>query len=51
MIIFRLIPTASHSEADVVETLDAFEVVAKKLADKEYDLPEMATFVLQDNHM
>ena len=51
MIIFRLIPTASHSEADVVETLDAFEVVAKKLANKEYDLPEMATFVLQDNHM
>ena len=51
MIIFRLIPTASHSEADVVETLDAFEVVAKKLADKEYDLPEMATFVLQDNNM
>lgn len=51
MIIFRLIPTASHSEADVVETLDAFEVVAKKLADKEYDLPEMATFVLQDNQM
>ncbi len=51
MIIFRLIPTASHSEADVVETLDAFEVVAKKLANKEYDLPEMATFVLQDNHI
>ncbi len=51
MIIFRLIPTASHSEADVLETLDAFEVVAKKLKDKEYDLPEMAKFELQDNHI
>ncbi len=49
MIIFRLIPTASHSEADVIETLDAFEVVAKKLANKEYDLPEMAKFELQEN--
>ena len=51
MIIFRLIPTASHSEADVIETLDAFEVVAEKLKNKEYDLPEMAKFELQDNHI
>ena len=51
MIIFRLIPTASHSKADVEETLDAFEVVAKKLKNKEYDLPEMAKFELQDNHI
>lgn len=51
MIIFRLIPTASHSKEDVLETLDAFEVVAKKLQNKEYDLPEMATFELQDNHI
>ncbi len=51
MIIFRLIPTASHSKEDVLETLDAFEVVAKKLKNKEYDLPEMATFELQDNHI
>ncbi|MEZ7901732.1 MAG: glycine C-acetyltransferase [Urechidicola sp.] len=49
MIIFRLIPTASHSKEDVIETLDAFEVVAKKLAEKEYDLPEMATFNLVEN--
>lgn len=49
MIIFRLIPTASHSESDVVETLDAFETVHKKLVNKEYDLPEMATFNLVEN--
>ncbi|MEN8927357.1 MAG: aminotransferase class I/II-fold pyridoxal phosphate-dependent enzyme [Flavobacteriales bacterium] len=49
MIIFRLIPTASHCEADVVETLDAFETVHKKLVNKEYDLPEMATFNLLEN--
>ena len=49
MIIFRLIPTASHSAADVVETLDAFETVHKKLVNKEYDLPEMATFNLVEN--
>lgn len=34
MIIFRLIPTASHSKEDVIETLDAFEVVAKKTSRK-----------------
>lgn len=49
MIIFRLIPTASHSEADVLETLDAFETVHKKLVDNKYDLPEMATFNLVEN--
>ena len=49
MIIFRLIPTASHSAADVTETLDAFETVHKKLVNKEYDLPEMATFNLVEN--
>jgi glycine C-acetyltransferase len=49
MIIFRLIPTASHNAADVVETLDAFETVHKKLVNKEYDLPEMATFNLVEN--
>lgn len=51
MIIFRLIPTASHSKEDVLETLDAFEVVHKKLVAKEYDLPEMATFDLEENHV
>jgi glycine C-acetyltransferase len=49
MIIFRLIPTASHSKEDVIETLDAFEIVHKKLVDKEYDLPEMATFNLVED--
>ena len=49
MIIFRLIPTASHSADDVTETLDAFETVHKKLVNKEYDLPEMATFNLVEN--
>jgi len=49
MIIFRLIPTASHSKEDVIETLDAFETVHKKLVAKEYDLPEMATFNLVEN--
>jgi len=51
MIIFRLIPTASHSKEDVLETLDAFEAVHKKLVAKEYDLPEMATFDLEENHV
>lgn len=51
MIIFRLIPTASHSKSDVLETLDAFEAVSKKLTNKEYDLPEMAKFELVDNHI
>jgi glycine C-acetyltransferase len=51
MIIFRLIPTASHSKEDVLETLDAFEAVHKKLVAKEYDLPEMAKFELVDNHI
>lgn len=49
MIIFRLIPTASHSSEDVIETLDAFETVHAKLVNKEYDLPEMATFNLVEN--
>jgi glycine C-acetyltransferase len=51
MIIFRLIPTASHSKEDVLETLDAFEAVHKKLVAKEYDLPEMAKFELVDNYI
>lgn len=51
MIIFRLIPTASHSKSDVLETLDAFEAVSKKLTNKEYDLPEMAKFELVDNYI
>ena len=49
MIIFRLIPTTSHSKEDVIETLDAFEAVHEKLVNKEYDLPEMATFNLVEN--
>ena len=44
-IIYRLIPTASHSDADIDETLKAFEETKKKLdagAYKSVDIPDMA---------
>ncbi|MEO6540959.1 MAG: aminotransferase class I/II-fold pyridoxal phosphate-dependent enzyme [Ferruginibacter sp.] len=44
-IIYRLIPTASHSDADIDETLKAFEATKKKLdagAYKAVDIPDMA---------
>jgi len=44
-IIYRIIPTAAHSDADIDETLDAFEAVKKKLdsgAYKAVDIPDMA---------
>ncbi len=44
-IIYRLIPTASHSDADIDETLKAFEETKKKLdagAYKAIDIPDMA---------
>jgi glycine C-acetyltransferase len=44
-IIFRLIPTASHSFEDIDETLNAFEETKKKLdagAYKAADIPDMA---------
>jgi glycine C-acetyltransferase len=44
-IIYRIIPTAAHSNADIDETLDAFEAVKKKLdsgAYKAVDIPDMA---------
>jgi glycine C-acetyltransferase len=47
-IIFRLIPTASHSDADIDETLQAFEETKKKLDAGEYkavDIPNMADAV------
>ncbi|MFZ1305795.1 MAG: aminotransferase class I/II-fold pyridoxal phosphate-dependent enzyme, partial [Ferruginibacter sp.] len=44
-IIYRLIPTAAHSDADIDETLKAFEETKKKLdagAYKAVDIPDMA---------
>ena len=44
-IIYRLIPTAAHSDADIDETLLAFEETKKKLdagAYKAVDIPNMA---------
>ncbi len=44
-IIYRLIPTAAHSDADIDETLAAFEAVKKKLDSGIYkaaDIPDMA---------
>lgn len=44
-IIYRLIPTAAHSDADIEETLKAFEETKKKLdagAYKAVDIPDMA---------
>lgn len=44
-IIYRLIPTAAHSDADIDETLKAFEETKKKLdagAYKAADIPDMA---------
>lgn len=36
MILLRMIPTASHTDADVEQTLNAFSEVSKKLKDKVY---------------
>ena len=44
-IIYRIIPTAAHSDADIDETLKAFEETKKKLdagAYKSVDIPDMA---------
>ncbi|MBC7887123.1 MAG: pyridoxal phosphate-dependent aminotransferase family protein [Ferruginibacter sp.] len=44
-IIYRLIPTAAHSEEDINFTLDAFEATKKKLDAGDYkavDIPDMA---------
>ncbi len=44
-IIFRLIPTASHTDEDIRETLEAFTITKKKLDNKEYTsdaIPDMA---------
>ena len=41
MIIFRIIPTAAHSLEDVEYTLNAFKEIKEKLANGEYDNPEM----------
>ena len=44
-IIYRLIPTAAHTDADIDETLKAFEETKKKLdagAYKSVDIPDMA---------
>ncbi|HWJ92713.1 MAG TPA: pyridoxal phosphate-dependent aminotransferase family protein [Flavisolibacter sp.] len=46
-IIYRLIPTASHSEEDIKETLKAFEETKKKLDDGGYKveaIPDMAEY-------
>jgi glycine C-acetyltransferase len=36
MIILRIIPTATHTEADIEESLDAFEAVSKNLKAGKY---------------
>lgn len=44
-IIYRIIPTAAHSDEDINETLDAFEATKKKLDQGEYKaekIPDMA---------
>ena len=44
-IIYRIIPTAAHTDADIEETLKAFEETKKKLdagAYKSVDIPDMA---------
>jgi glycine C-acetyltransferase len=44
-IIYRLIPTASHTDADIQETLTAFEATKKKLDQGAYKaemIPDMA---------
>lgn len=44
-IIYRIIPTAAHSDADIDETLQAFEETKKKLDAGKYkaaDIPNMA---------
>ncbi len=44
-IIFRLIPTASHTDEDILETLEAFSITKKKLDAGEYQadaIPDMA---------
>ncbi len=47
-IIYRLIPTARHTDADIDETLRAFEETKKKLDAGEYhaeQIPDMAEHV------
>ncbi len=44
-IIFRLIPTAVHTDEDILETLEAFSITKKKLDAGEYQadaIPDMA---------
>ena len=44
-IIYRLIPTSAHTEEDIEQTLNAFELTKKKLDAGEYkaaDIPDMA---------
>lgn len=44
-IIYRIIPTAAHTDADIDETLKAFEAVKKRLDNGEYkaaNIPDMA---------
>src|SRR5215216_4762497 len=46
-IIYRLIPTASHTDADIKETLEAFEETKKKLNEGAYKveaIPDMAEY-------
>jgi len=37
----RLIPTAAHTLDDVAYTLDAFSLLAAKLANREYQLEQV----------
>lgn len=46
-IIYRLIPTAAHTDADIQETLKAFDETKKKLDEGAYkaeDIPDMAEY-------
>ena len=47
-IIYRLIPTSSHTQADIEATLNAFEETKKKLDAGDYraeTIPDMAAYV------
>lgn len=49
MILLRLIPTASHTDAEIDETLDAFDAIHEKLVSGQYK--KQAEAFLAENHL
>ncbi|WP_417429950.1 aminotransferase class I/II-fold pyridoxal phosphate-dependent enzyme [Halpernia sp.] len=49
MILLRLIPTASHSDAEINETLDAFDAIHEKLVSGQYK--KQAEAFLKENNL